>query len=417
MSLSLEIGLDALNSYRRLAYTPWHAIAEFVDNATQSFFDNRIALSHAYERDRENLEVSIVYDSDEDGSFLRISDNAMGMSYEELERALHIGRPPANPHGRSKYGMGLKTSASWIGNKWTVQTKKLGEIDEHFVMIDIDSIVESKQADLPYEKRGGRDVSTHYTIIEVRDLNREFRGRTLGKIRDYLRSMYREDFRRKELSLYWRGELLSWKEREMLTDRANNPYRKCFSFDVDGKPVKGWVGILAKGSRANAGFSILHCGRVVKGWPDAWRPASLYGQIQGSNDLVNQRLIGEIHLDLFDVSHTKDDILWLGNQEYDVEQEIEKHCGDYKDIAKRHRKAYEDERGPEDAEVDVAVDELRKELLSPEMVDRIEIYDIPPEEALHETVQTLTNKAEGRGQETLSAAIGTLRARVFLAQV
>jgi len=414
MSLFLEIGLDALNSYRRLAYTPWHAIAEFVDNATQSFFDNRTVLAHAYEKEVETLEVNIIYDSDEDGSFLRVSDNAMGMSYDELQRALHIGSPPANPHGRSKYGMGLKTAASWIGNRWTVRTKKIGEIDEHFVTIDIDNIVRSKQAELPYDRRSGRDMSAHYTIIEIRDLNREFRGRTLGKIRDYLRSMYREDFRRKELSLNWRGELLSWKEREMLTDRANNLYRKDFAFEVDNKPVKGWVGILAKGSRANAGFSILHCGRVVRGWPDSWRPASLYGQIQGSNDLVNQRLVGEIHLDLFDVSHTKDDILWLGDQEDDVESELETHCGDYKDIAKRHRRAHEDERGPEEAEVDVAVDELRKELLSPEMVDRIEFHDIPPEEALHETVQTLTHAAEGRGEATLNATIGKLRARIYL---
>ena len=36
--------------------------------------------------------------------------------------------------------------------------------------------------------------------------------------------------------------------------------------------------------------------------------------------MVNQRLIGEIHLDDFIVSHTKDDILWLGNQEEAVEE-------------------------------------------------------------------------------------------------
>ena len=70
--------------------------------------------------------------------------------------------------------------------------------------------------------------------------------------------------------------------------------------------MQGWVGILAKGSRAAAGFSILQADRVVRGWPDAWRPSSLYGQLQGSNDLVNQRLVGEIHLDGFDVSHTKE---------------------------------------------------------------------------------------------------------------
>ena len=414
MSLSLEIGLDALNSYRRLAYTPWHAIAEFVDNATQSYFDNRRVLDQMYQTLGEGLEVSIVYDSDDNGSFLRASDNAMGMSYNELDRALHIGLPPTNLSGRSKYGMGLKTAASWIGNTWSVRTKKLGEATEHLVTIDINSIVTSKHAVLPYRDFPGRNVDEHYTIIEIRQLNREYRGRTLGKIRDYLRSMYREDFRRQELSLVWRGETLSWQEREMLSDRDGNPYRKSVAFSIQNKNVHGWVGILARGSRANAGFSILHCGRVVRGWPDAWRPMSLYGQIQGSNDLVNQRLVGEIHLDQFDVSHTKDDILWLGDQEDEVEEQIAQHCGDYKEIAKNVRKNQDDERGPHDAEVDVAVDEFRKELLSPEMVDLIELHDVPPEDAVRETLLTLTSTAEGRGQETLIVEIGKLRAKIYL---
>lgn len=41
MSIPFQIGFDAITSYKRLAYTPWHAIAEFVDNSTQSYFNNR----------------------------------------------------------------------------------------------------------------------------------------------------------------------------------------------------------------------------------------------------------------------------------------------------------------------------------------------------------------------------------------
>jgi hypothetical protein len=29
MSIQLVIGPEAINSYQRLSYTPWHAIAEF----------------------------------------------------------------------------------------------------------------------------------------------------------------------------------------------------------------------------------------------------------------------------------------------------------------------------------------------------------------------------------------------------
>ena len=85
-----------------------------------------------------------------------------------------------------------------------------------------------------------------------------------------------------------------------------------FDFDINGKKVSGWIAILEKGSRQDAGLTMIRRGRVIKGWPESWRPQTIYGQFEGSNDLVNQRLVGEVNLDEFGVSHTKDDILWDG---------------------------------------------------------------------------------------------------------
>src|SRR5690606_18374644 len=139
-------------------------------------------------------------------------------------------------------------------------------------------------------------------------------------------------------------------------------------------------GILKSGSRASAGFSILQSNRVIKGWPKAWRPSTIYGQEEGSNDLINQRLVGEIHLDEFEVSHTKDDIQWFGNQEEEVENKLFEECRDYRQIAKEYRKSTDDGRGPSQAETDVAIDELRRELFSPEMVDKISLTIVPNDE-------------------------------------
>ena len=47
--MKFQIGYETINSYRRLAYTSWHALAEFVDNSTQAYFDNREALDLASE--------------------------------------------------------------------------------------------------------------------------------------------------------------------------------------------------------------------------------------------------------------------------------------------------------------------------------------------------------------------------------
>src|SRR5258706_14794727 len=103
---------SVINSYKRLAYTPWHAIAEFIDNSTQSFFNNRKVLEEANRGLSRPLEVKVDYDVST-GVF-RIEDNAMGMSFDELASALHVSRPPKNANGRSQFGMGMKTAASWL---------------------------------------------------------------------------------------------------------------------------------------------------------------------------------------------------------------------------------------------------------------------------------------------------------------
>lgn len=413
MAIQLRVGLDVISSYRRLAYTPWHAIAEFVDNSTQSYFNNEAELWPLMRKRGEKLTVSIAYEKDMD--LLRISDNSVGMSFDELQAALTVALAPAKTDGRSKYGMGLKTAACWLGNKWTVRTKRLNETVEHAVVVDVANIV-SGTNELPYELIKGKNPSEHYTVIEITQHNRPFEGRTIGKIKNFLRSMYREDFRSNVLTLEWQGTELTWEELDdkLLVAKDGNKYKKDFEFDVKGKRVSGWVGILDTGGRADAGFSIIHWGRVIRGWPDSWRPTSLYGQLQGTNDLVNQRLVGEIHLNDFEVSHTKDDILWLGSQEDDVERELKKCCGDYRDVAQSRRKKADDQRGPSQIETNAALDEFKQELLSPEMVDKISIDLVPPKNVVEESLTRIRVQVMSSTPETLKTQIANLTIRLYV---
>ena len=237
--------------------------------------------------------------------------------------------------------------------------------------------------------------------------------------------MYREDFRSKTLSLIWQGETLDWQEveRDLLDLRDGKKAQGDFDFtisstDIQGikidKRVSGWVGVLKNGSRSKAGFAILHSGRVIKGWPEAWRPESLFGQIQGSNDLINQRLVGEINLDAFDVSHTKDDILWLGDEEDLVEDQLRIHCGEFREIAKSYRKKSDDERGPSEAAVRTAVDHLKKELMSPEMAALISTHPKLPETLVEEVVEAVKKSVIGKYPETFSAEISGIKVRGYI---
>ena len=386
--IQLELGLPVIQSYKRLSYTPWHAIAELVDNATQSYFNNRPTIDGAFSAAKDSFVIGVVYER-EKGGLLRVSDNAMGMSYLELTNALKVGFPPENTTGRSKYGMGMKTASCWIGNKWTVRTKKLRETTEHSVTVDVDRIANGNN-DLGYYAVEGKPKDEHYTVIEIRDHNQVFHGRTIGKIKDFLRSIYRQDLRQNWATIEWQGSPLEWHDSDFqfLKAQDESSYRKEFEFCVSGKRVKGWVGVLSRGSRTNAGFSILHADRVVRGWPESWRPETIYG-FQGRNDLINQRLVGEIHLNDFEVSHTKDDILWNGDEQEELERLLAKECADYIEVARRYRRGQQDPGGPTDLEVQTAIDELQQELSSKDMSDAITLEIVPPPEAVAQAQEHL----------------------------
>jgi len=332
----IQIGLDVIRSYRRLAYTPWHALAEFVDNSTQSYRDNRAELDATYAKDGTRLTVNIFYNRDADT--LIVKDNAMGMSLARLRHALHIGRPPAITTGRSQFGLGLKTAACWFGDKWTVRTKCLGESVGHEVEVDVESVASGKST-LPCPSFSA-EKEEHFTEIRIEKLHMKLYGRRLGKTKDSLKSMYRVDIREGLLQLSWDAFPMPWQDTlTLLTKDDGTEARQAIDFEVGERRVAGWVGILAPGSssRGNAGFALIRRGRVIRGWPDGWRPEAIFGPPPGRNDLVNQRVTGEIHLDAFDVTHTKDDILWHDEEEDQVQDGIKDQVSELLTLARRFR--------------------------------------------------------------------------------
>lgn len=419
MTMQLVIGPEAISSYQRLSYTPWHAIAEYVDNSTQSYLDNKDVLDAQLKKEGQDFQVSIVYEPNDGNGMMRVSDNAMGMSYAELERALHIALPPANRKGRSRYGMGMKTASFWIGKKWSIKTKKLGETVAHEVIVDVDQITSGNNMNLVYRPTPNQNPEKHYTLVEVSEHYRKFQGRTLGKIADFLRSIYRKDLEAKQMRLIWRGQELSWESWDNRLMRAadGSLYKKDILFDVNGSVIMGWVGILkqGEGGRLEAGFSVIQAKRVIHGWPEAWRPTSIFGPF-ATNDLVNQRLVGELELDGFDVSHTKDEILWRGEEEEEVEKKLKEIVEDYRSIALR-RRGGTDQRGPAEADVNIAVNEFEKELASSELVDQINVNIVPPQQALIASRQKVIESIEKTRTATIQQVIHTtppLTIKIFL---
>ena len=377
MALEIKFGHQNFANYKRLSYKWWFALAEFVDNSTQSYTDHGAELETAYKTDGERFSVSISTDTD----FVRVSDNAMGMNLNDLERAMVVGVPPENTKGRSRYGLGMKTAACWIGDKWKIVTTKLGDPTEYTVELDVNEVVAGNISP-PLSQR---DVSAndHYTVLEIAGHHRPLRGRTISKVKEYLQSIYRIDISSEMMVLRYNDAELEWKgfsEIDFLRRKDGSVHRDSYIFEIDTDPkkvVEGWVGVLHKGSRSKAGFSILHRQRLIKGWPDSWRPEKVFG-IGGRNDLINQRVVGEVNLEEFEVSHTKDEINWDGLEEELVEEGLLKACKQFMETARKARRGEPGDHGPSDVQVDSAVQALEEELSTPEFLDALGLEDMLP---------------------------------------
>lgn len=415
--MKLLLGPEIMSSYKRLAYEVWYALAEFVDNSTQAYANNKALMDETFRQEETVLTVSITTSADGEGQFIRIEDNSIGMSAEDLRDAVHIGMPPKNATGRSRYGLGLKTGASWFGDIWTIETKKLGEKFSHKITVNVPDVA-ANNLDLPYERKAC-PANEHWTIIEIRVLHRKLTNKVLHKTKRYLASVYRRDIQQKKLVLRLNDETLPWdadfKSRLIKLKNGELAFNE-FRFKVGKKLVTGWAGVLERGSRKDAGFSIFQSARMIDGWPEAYKPETIFGdQAGGSNDLVNQRLFGEINLDGFDVSHTKDQILFENNEQEILEDKLATELESLRNLARSYRKAETLElKTATDAQRSAALNVIESEIESAEMRRIIEDIELPPEVVIKKANDVVKERVIKTHEPSLEAKISKTTVKVYL---
>jgi hypothetical protein len=345
-SINIRPSSSVYATYRRLSYKPWFAIAEFVDNSTQNYYDHKEELLAAYKSDSGLCKMRVEITYDDERNTLTISDNANGMEFEELERAVILDRPPVNRSGRCEYGMGLKTVACWFGTTWTIITTQLGSKRELVAKVHIPDLVTNHTEKIKVEEREV-ETSNHYTHIKIEGLYKPIRGRTAHRIFDQLGSMYRVDLRSKEIEIIWNGTPISYDESPILIEDFGNgsvtTWKKDIALDVPWDVedrtlrVKGWIGIRMPGSQRDAGFALLRRGRVVIGGPgEGYKPIEIFGQ---GNTFRSQRLVGEMHMDDWPVTQAKDAFDWSGGLEDAFIEHLRHACQDYMEKAEGHRQA------------------------------------------------------------------------------
>ena len=316
--VAIRPGVSVLSVFRYLNYQPWFALAEFVDNAVQSYHANAEALL-ATHGSGWKLKVSIEIDTVPPGRIL-IRDSAAGISAADFPRAFRPAVVPPDSSGLSEFGMGMKSAACWFASRWHVRTKALGEVVERMVRFNIDEIVSDELEMLDIHKVPA-PKGNHYTEVVLECLHHVPVGRTIGKIKEHLTDIYRVFLRDRSIEISFNGELLRYEEPTVLVapyvreptagDRA---WKKAISFRCGrGQTVKGFAALRDPGNHAKSGFALFRRGRLIQGSGDeGYRPAEIFGT---GGSYRHLRLFGELHLEGFDVSHTKDGFRWDENEQ------------------------------------------------------------------------------------------------------
>ena len=316
--VDIRPGVSVLGVLRHLNYRPWFAIGEFVDNSLQSYLDYREKLMKLH-----GEEFKLAVDIDIDNAVptrISVRDNAAGIFESEYPRAFRPAAAPPDRTGLAEFGMGMKSAACWFAPNWTVRTSALGEPLSRTIQFDIENIVNDDIEELVI-KEEAEAGEAHYTEIVLENLFHTPVGRTIAKLKEHLADIYRVFMRDGILQMRFNGEPLRYEDPPVLSapffkskDGQAQLWHKPIEFDFgDELSVHGFAAIREKGSTSRAGFALFRRGRLIQGSGDeGYRTQQIFGS---SNSYRFQRLFGELHLDGFEVSHTKDGFRWDENEQ------------------------------------------------------------------------------------------------------
>ena len=204
-----------MNVFSRLNYKPHYAIAEFVDNSTQSYFLHRDALRESC----PNFRLSIIVTHDPRERTLTIEDNAFGMERERFLDAITLdAKNSEQENSRNEFGMGLKTAASWFGNVWSVSSTAYGSPNRYTAVVDVPHFQASCERDIQIRVEPA-PLCEHGTSIRITQMTKTMGPRSIGKTRAMLASMYRRDLAGGEVHININDQDISFEDYPILRFR------------------------------------------------------------------------------------------------------------------------------------------------------------------------------------------------------
>ncbi len=312
-------------TYKNYPYKVAQVFGEFIDNSIQSFESNKSQLLNSDPNYVLRVDISFEWAVDPDDNLVKakkitIADNAAGMTGDRFAIAFNLADKNAFREGMNEFGIGMKAASAWFGNNWHVETKSITDNVSRVVDVDITKISDEDIVEL--ESLEENDESKiHGTTIILSNLWPEnaILKNSKEKLIKNIASIYRYYLRRRELQLFIDGDLLAFKDYEVLKaapfSNPTGPEIEWKSFveqdDHKGHKISGVIALLKDMSDEKRGVVFLRNHRVVMGFDPEDRTVGkvFIGQIGSAK---YRRVFGELDITGFKVSFGKNQV---NNQE------------------------------------------------------------------------------------------------------
>ncbi|MCC8128137.1 MAG: ATP-binding protein [Clostridiales bacterium] len=197
-----------LRTLGEIPFQTWQCIAELVDNAIDAF------LSDTSVEDRDKR-INVTWSNDSVGASARtleVTDNASGMSIEQLQNAVRAGYTSNNPIGNlGLFGMGFNIATARLGEETTILSTRKGDADWLGVMIDFQKLIDTKKFDAPIIRRPKTNPDESGTKITISKLKSGILGELSNKesdIRQRLELIYTPLLSNRDISVSVKGKQL-----------------------------------------------------------------------------------------------------------------------------------------------------------------------------------------------------------------
>lgn len=364
-----------LRTLGEIPFQTWQCIAELVDNSIDAFLSDN-------SDDEKERKITVTWSSDSVGAAdrtIEISDNAKGMSIDQLQNAVRAGYSSNDPiNNLGLFGMGFNISTARLGEETTILSTRAGDSEWIGVRIDFQKLIDAKKFDAPIITKEKGDKNECGTIITISKLKSGILSELSSKeteIRQRLETVYTPLLNEQEITITIKNKQLKpknhcvWSESRYvrygdqnvparisidrilgtaLFDLSRNCYlgideaEKYYIAQQSGehlpsnivertKRLTGWLGIQRYADPNDFGIDFIRNGRKIlvsdKSFFQYENPFTGQKELQYPVELgtsIGGRIVGELHVDYLLPTYQKND---FDRSDNSWAQTVEAVCG------------------------------------------------------------------------------------------